>query len=117
MTRGGSAAKTLLWEETNDKWTVGSETFVAGTFEGNLTGNVTGDITGDLTGTASSATLATNAQGLTGTPNISVGTISSGAITITNATNGGGTARNVYQSTSAPTGSDGAVGDMWILYS
>ena len=117
VTRGGSAAKTLLWDETNDKWTVGSETFVAGTFEGNLTGNVTGDITGDLTGTASSATLATNAQGLTGTPNISVGTISSGAITITNATNGGGTARNVYQSTSAPTGSDGAVGDMWILYS
>jgi hypothetical protein len=117
ITRGGSTAKTLLWDETNDKWTVGSETFVAGTFEGNLTGNVTGDITGDLTGTASSATLATNAQGLTGTPNISVGTISSGAITITNATNGGGTARNVYQSTSAPTGSDGAVGDMWILYS
>jgi len=117
VTRGGSAAKTLLWDETNDKWTVGSETFVAATFEGNLTGNVTGDITGDLTGTASSATLATNAQGLTGTPNISVGTISSGAITITNATNAGGTARNVYQSTSAPSGGDGAVGDLWILYS
>ena len=117
ITRGGSTAKTLLWDETNDKWTVGSETFVAGTFEGNLTGNVTGDITGDLTGTASSATLATNAQGLTGTPNISVGTISSGAITITNATNAGGTARNVYQSTSAPSGGDGAVGDLWILYS
>ena len=121
ITRGGSTAKTLLWDETNDKWTVGSETFVAGTFEGNLTGNVTGnvtgDVTGDLTGTASSATLATNAQGLTGTPNISVGTIASGAITITNATNSGGTARNVYQSTSAPASGDGAVGDLWILYS
>lgn len=125
ITRGGSTAKTLLWDETNDKWTVGSETFVAGTFEGALTGNVTGnvvgdvtgDVTGDLTGTASSATLATNAQGLTGTPNISVGTIASGAITITNATNSGGTARNVYQSTSAPGSSDGAVGDLWILYS
>jgi len=117
ITRGGSAAKTLLWDETNDKWTVGSETFVAGTFEGALTGNVTGDVTGDLTGTASNATLAVNAQGLTGTPNISVGTVASGAITITNATNSGGTARNVYQSTSAPTGSDGAVGDLWILYS
>jgi hypothetical protein len=34
VTRGGSAAKTLLWDETNDKWTVGSETFVAATFEG-----------------------------------------------------------------------------------
>ena len=105
ITRGGSTAKTLLWDETNDKWTVGSETFVAGTFEGALTGNVTGnvvgDVTGDLTGNDfSSATLATNAQGLTGTPNISVGTIASGAITITNATNSGGTARNVYQSTS-----------------
>ena len=32
--------------ETNDKWTVGSETFVAGTFEGALTGNVTGNVTG-----------------------------------------------------------------------
>jgi hypothetical protein len=38
-------------------------------------------------------------------------------VTITNATNSGGTARNVYQSTSAPTSSDGAVGDLWILYS
>ncbi len=120
VTRGGSASKTLIWDETNDKWTVGSETFVAGTFEGNLTGNVTGNVTGSsgsTTGNAATATLATNAQGLTGTPNISVGTIASGAITITNATNSGGTARNMYQSTSAPTGSDGAVGDMWILYS
>lgn len=121
ITRGGSTAKTLLWDETNDKWTVGSETFVAGTFEGALTGNVTGnligDVTGDLTGTASNATLAVNAQGLTGTPNISVGTVASGAITITNATNAGGTARNVYQSTSAPASNDGAVGDLWVLYS
>jgi hypothetical protein len=121
ITRGGSAAKTLLWDETNDKWTVGSETFVAATFEGALTGNVTGnvvgDVTGDVTGTASNATLAVNAQGLTGTPNISVGTIASGAVTITNATNAGGTARNVYQSTSAPASGDGAVGDLWILYS
>ena len=55
--------------------------------------------------------------GLSGTPNISVGTIASGAITITNATNSGGTARNIYQSTSAPGSSDGAVGDLWVLYS
>lgn len=43
--RGDEANKTLVWDETNDKWTVGSETFVAGTFEGNLTGNVTGTAT------------------------------------------------------------------------
>ena len=49
--------------------------------------------------------------------NLSVGTIASGAITITNATNSGGTARNIYQSTSAPGSSDGAVGDLWIYYS
>jgi len=44
ISRGGSAAKTFLWDETNDKWTVGSETFVAATFEGNLTGDVTGTV-------------------------------------------------------------------------
>jgi len=53
----------------------------------------------------------------TGGLTISVAPLSVGAVTITNATNSGGTARNVYQSTSAPTGGDGAVGDLWILYS
>jgi hypothetical protein len=54
--RGDELNKTLLWNETDDKWTVGSETFVAATFEGNLTGDVTGTVsdisnhnTGDLT--------------------------------------------------------------------
>jgi len=167
VTRGGSAAKTLLWDETNDKWTVGSETFVAATFEGALTGNVTGNVTGSsgsTTGNAATATaLATsrtiglsgdvsgsgsfdgtgnltitatiaddshnhtiaNVDGLQAAldlkydsgDNVSLGTIASGAITITNATNAGGTARNMYQSTSAPASGDGAVGDMWILYS
>ena len=53
----------------------------------------------------------------TGNLTITPSAVNTGAITITNATNSGGTARNVYQSTSAPTGSDGAVGDLWILYS
>jgi hypothetical protein len=46
VNRGGGTApnKTLVWDETADKWTVGTETFVANTFEGNLTGNVTGTI-------------------------------------------------------------------------
>ena len=65
--RGTLANKTLVWDETVDKWTVGSETFVAGTFEGNLTGAVTGNAStastlqtartialgGDVTGSAS----------------------------------------------------------------
>jgi hypothetical protein len=160
ITRGGSSAKTLLWDETNDKWTVGSETFVAGTFEGNLTGNVTGTVSGnagsatvlatarsialggDVSGSANfdgsanitiTATVAddshnhtiANVDGLQTAldnryeagDNLSVGTIASGAITITNATNSGGTARNIYQSTSTPSSSDGAVGDLWIYYS
>jgi len=45
--RGTSTNVTLVWDETADKWTVGSETFVAATFEGALTGNVTGDVTGN----------------------------------------------------------------------
>ena len=44
-----------------------SGTTTATTFIGNLTG--------DVTGTASNSTLAVNAQGLTGTPNITVGSI------------------------------------------
>ena len=165
--RGGSATKTFMWDESEDYWSVGSETMVAATFVGNLTGNVTGNVSGsagtatgnagsatvlatarnialggDLSGSASfdgsanisiSATVAddshnhvvSNIDGLQTTldakyesgDNVSLGTIASGAITITNATNAGGTARNVYQSTSAPGGSDGAVGDLWVLYS
>ena len=48
--RGDDSNVTLLWDETNNRWTVGSESFVASTFIGNLTGNVTGNVTGDLTG-------------------------------------------------------------------
>jgi len=44
ISRGGSAAKTFLWDETNDRWTVGSESMVAATFIGNLTGDVTGTV-------------------------------------------------------------------------
>ena len=42
--RGDDTNKTLIWNESTDKWTVGSETFVASTFEGNLTGDVTGTV-------------------------------------------------------------------------
>lgn len=58
--RGTEANKTFVWDETTDKWTLGSETLVAATFEGNLTGSITGntqgihtgDVVGNLTGNA-----------------------------------------------------------------
>jgi hypothetical protein len=37
--RGTSTNKTLVWDESADKWTIGSETFVAATVEAALTGN------------------------------------------------------------------------------
>ncbi len=42
--RGSEANKSLIWNEATDKWSVGSETFVAETFEGNLSGDVTGQV-------------------------------------------------------------------------
>ncbi len=83
-----------------------------GRFDGNLTGNINssgvstvtslvatnvnasgivtsiGGFVGALTGTASTATLATSAQGLTGTPNITVGivTATGGFVSIANTT-------------------------------
>ena len=73
--RGTQTNKTLVWNETDDKWTVGSETFVAATFEGaltgnvtgNLTGNVTGNVTGDVTGNADTATTLASARTINGT--------------------------------------------------
>ena len=54
----------------------------ASTFNGDLTGNVTGDLTGTASNAtlAASATVATNAQGLTGTPDITVRNINSAGI-------------------------------------
>ena len=59
----------------------------ATTFSGNLTGNVTGDVTGN----ADTATLATNAQGLTGTPNISIGSLTAASGTVSGNLSIGGT--------------------------
>ena len=38
--RGTETNKTFVWDETVDKWTIGSETFVAATVEGDLIGDV-----------------------------------------------------------------------------
>lgn len=48
--RGSEANKTLVWDDSVDKWSVGTETIIAATFEGDLTGDVTGNVTGNLTG-------------------------------------------------------------------
>lgn len=63
INRGSSANVSLLWDETNDRWTVGSQSFVAGTFIGALSGNAstatalatarTISLGGDLSGSAS----------------------------------------------------------------
>lgn len=57
--RGTSANKSLFWDESEDEWTVGTERFKAGTFEGNLTGNVTGAVTGNATTATKLATART----------------------------------------------------------
>ena len=61
---------------------VASGVITATTFSGNLAGNVTGDLTGTASNAtqAASATIATNAQGLTGTPDITVRNINSAGI-------------------------------------
>ena len=61
---------------------VASGVITATSFSGNLVGNVTGDVTGTASNAtiAASATVATNAQGLTGTPDITVRNINSAGI-------------------------------------
>ena len=59
--------------------TVSGVTTSTGGFVGNLTGNVTGNVTGN----ADSATLATNAEGLTGTPNVTVNAVTAAHINST----------------------------------
>ena len=66
---------------------------VTGDLTGNVEGNVVGDVTGDVTGTA---TTATNAEGLTGTPSITIkditgtGNINIAGIITASAFNGSG---------------------------
>lgn len=66
-------------------------TTASGGVVGNVTGNVTGDVTGDLTGNADTATTATNAQGLTGTPNISIGSLTAASGVVSGNLSIGGT--------------------------
>jgi hypothetical protein len=72
--RGTEANKTFVWDEATDKWTLGTETLIAATFEGNVTGSITGDtagthtgpVVGDLTGNAAGAHTGTFDGDMTG---------------------------------------------------
>ena len=64
-----------------------SGTVTGGAFSGPLTGNVTGNVTGS----AGSATVATNAQGLSGTPNITVGSVTGSTASFSGNVSVGGT--------------------------
>ena len=54
--RGDDSNVTLLWDETNNRWTVGSESFVAGSFIGDLTGTI---LTASQTNITAIGTIAT----------------------------------------------------------
>ena len=64
--RGTSTNKTLVWNETTDKWTVGAETFVAATFEGGFTGIIGGATPAAVTGTTVNGTTITATTGFVG---------------------------------------------------
>ena len=68
----------------------------ATTLNQNVTGNVTagsftGSLTGNVTGNADTATVATNAQGLSGTPNITVGSVTGSTASFSGNVSVGGT--------------------------
>ena len=69
----------LIWDESADKWALGTTTdnasstgnlnMTTGTLVANIEGNVTGNLTGNVTGNADTATTATNATHVTVTDN------------------------------------------------
>ena len=119
-------------------------TTFTGALTGNVTGNVSGS-SGSTTGNAATATVLETARTINGVSfngsanitTLTAGTgvsvsgteVAIGQAVATNsnvtfnqihtdyANNSGQVVRNIYQNTSAPTSSDGQVGDLWILYS
>lgn len=86
---------TGLFQNTTNQWTaVAAGASVLNINPGgvNITGVTTstggfiGALTGNVTGTATTATLATNAQGLTGTPNITVGNVTATNVNVSGIT-------------------------------
>lgn len=145
--RGTSTNVTLVWDETNDRWTVGSQNFVAGTFIGNLTGNVTGNadtatkwatgrtitLTGDVTGTSGTfdgsgnlsfaTTIAANsvALGTDTTGNYMVNVTGSNGVSVSHTQGEGSTAAlslsGSYTGTWAVTGGITATGEITAYFS
>jgi hypothetical protein len=67
--RGSSTDKSLIWDEAVDKWTIGSDTFVAGTVEANVTGNLTGNVTGNADSATYSSAVSLTADNTTNATN------------------------------------------------
>ncbi len=63
--RGSDTNVTFLWDETNNRWSTGTNNIAAATFIGALTGNVTGNVAGNLTGTVTATSVL--ASGVTAT--------------------------------------------------
>ena len=60
VNRGSNSDVSFLWDETNNRWTIGSETFVAGTVIADVTGNVTGNVSGSSGSCTGNAETVTN---------------------------------------------------------
>lgn len=72
VNRGSSASVSLVWDETADKWTVGTGTFVAATFEGDLTGNAGTATSLETARTISLAGDVVGSVSFDGTANVSI---------------------------------------------
>ena len=136
LERGSTGNNAFMgWDESADKFVMGTTT-ATGSSTGNLTistgtlvANLEGNVTGNTSGTAATVT------GAAQTAITSVGTLSglavsgnqtvggtlgvTGAATTSYTTIGASAKafRNTFIHSSAPSGSDGAVGDIWITYS
>ena len=87
INRGSGANKTFIWNETSDKWTIGSETLVAGTFEGALNGNASTVTNGVYTqGDQTIAGVKTFSSTIVGSINGNAETVTNGVYTTGNQT-------------------------------
>ena len=136
LERGSTGNNAFMgWDESADKFVMGTTTatgsstgdlsITTGTLVANLEGNVTGNVSGSaatVTGAAQSAiTSVGTLSSLAVSGNQTVGgTLGVTGAATTSYTTIGASAkamRNVFIHSSAPGGSDGAVGDIWITYS
>ena len=82
VNRGSNSDVSFLWDETNNRWTIGSETFVAGTVIADVTGNVTGNVSGSSGSCTGNAATVTNGVYTTSSVTVlsDVTSVGSGAI-------------------------------------